>query len=181
MVVTVETNIGITGIGEGGTKDTLEQCAGTLIGQSPFRTEALWQEAYIPWFYPPRREKAHALGALDPAPWDIKGKPLGLPIHQRLGGAAGEYCECYATGGATPPGTAPGTRLSLADRARATMEAGYRAFRMAPAAVPVGGVYDTRSVVKQVDQDCKAVREAVGPNGNWRIDLRQRFDLKDAM
>src|SRR6188472_502804 len=47
MVVTVETNIGITGIGEGGTKDTLEQCAGTLIGQSPFKTEALWQEAYI--------------------------------------------------------------------------------------------------------------------------------------
>ena len=38
MVVTVETNIGITGIGEGGSKDTLEQCAGTLIGQNPFRT-----------------------------------------------------------------------------------------------------------------------------------------------
>ena len=65
MVVTVETNIGITGIGEGGAKDTLEQCAGTLIGQNPFRTEALWQEAYIAWFYPPGREKAHALGALD--------------------------------------------------------------------------------------------------------------------
>ena len=49
MVVTVETNIGITGIGEGGAKDTLEQCAGTLIGQNPFRTEALWQEAYNAW------------------------------------------------------------------------------------------------------------------------------------
>ena len=40
MVVTVETDIGITGIGEGGTKDTLEQCAGTLIGKNPFRIEA---------------------------------------------------------------------------------------------------------------------------------------------
>ena len=62
MVVTVETDIGITGIGEGGTKDTLEQCAGTLIGKNPFRIEAIWQEAYIAWFYPPGREKAHALG-----------------------------------------------------------------------------------------------------------------------
>jgi len=68
MLVTVETDIGITGIGEGGAKDTLEQCAGTLIGKNPFRIEAIWQEAYMAWFYPPGREKAHALGALDLAP-----------------------------------------------------------------------------------------------------------------
>src|ERR1044072_4976716 len=66
MVVTVETDIGITGIGEGGAKDTLEQCAGTLIGKNPFRIEAIWQEAYIAWFYPPRREKTDARGALHP-------------------------------------------------------------------------------------------------------------------
>src|SRR5262245_8947297 len=65
MVVTVETDIGITGVGEGGSKDTLEQCAGSLIGRNPFRIEALWQEMYISWFYPPGREKIHALGALD--------------------------------------------------------------------------------------------------------------------
>src|SRR5206468_1952315 len=65
MVVTVETDIGITGIGEGGAKDTLEQCAGTLIGKNPFRIESIWQEMYIAWFYPPGREKVHALGALD--------------------------------------------------------------------------------------------------------------------
>src|SRR5687767_1241236 len=86
MVVTVETDIGITGIGEGGSKDTLEQCAGTLIGKNPFRIEAIWQEAYIAWFYPPGREKTHALGALDLALWDIKGKALGLPVHELLGG-----------------------------------------------------------------------------------------------
>ena len=86
MVVTVETDIGITGIGEGGAKDTLEQCAGTLIGKNPFRIEAIWQEAYIAWFYPPGREKTHALGALDLALWDIKGKALGLPVHELLGG-----------------------------------------------------------------------------------------------
>ena len=181
MVVTVETDAGITGIGEGGAKDTLEQCAGTLIGKNPFRTEAIWQEAYIAWFYPPGREKAHALGALDLALWDIKGKALGLPVHEMLGGSARDYCECYATGGARPPGAAPGATLSLKERARATMEAGYRAFRMGPADQPIGAVYDTRSVVRQVAQDCRDVREAVGAQGNWCIDFHQRFDLNDAL
>ena len=87
MVVTVETDAGITGVGEGGAKDTLEQCAGTLIGKNPFKIEAIWQEMYIAWFYPPGREKIHALGALDMALWDIKGKALNLPIHELLGGS----------------------------------------------------------------------------------------------
>src|SRR5262249_13856738 len=103
MVATVETDVGITGIGEGGSKDTLEQVAGTLIGKDPFKVEAIWQEAYIAWFYPPGREKAHALGALDLALWDIKGKALGLPVHEVLGGAARDYCECYVTSGVNPP------------------------------------------------------------------------------
>src|SRR4030095_16606236 len=151
MIATVETDIGITGIGEGGAKDTLEQCAGTLIGKNPFKIEAIWQEMYIAWVYPPGREKAHALGALDLALWDIKGKALKLPVHELLGGAARDYCECYATGGATPAGTPPGARPSLKERARATMEAGYRAFRMAPAEAPRGGVHCPRSLVKQVE------------------------------
>src|SRR5215218_7962784 len=103
MICTVETDIGITGIGEGGSKDTLEQCAGTLIGKNPFRVEALWQEMYIAWFYPPGREKIHALGALDMALWDIKGKALKLPVHELLGGAVRNYCECYATAGYPVP------------------------------------------------------------------------------
>jgi L-alanine-DL-glutamate epimerase-like enolase superfamily enzyme len=182
MVVTVETNIGITGIGEGGSKDTLEQCAGTLIGQSPFRTEALWQEAYIAWFYPPGREKAHALGALDLALWDIKGKALGLPVHELLGGTTRDYCECYpTTGGATAAGAPAGERLSLKERARATMEAGYRAFRLTPADVPIGAAYDARAFVRRAEQECKEIREGVGPDGNWCIDFHQRFDLNDAL
>ena len=98
MVVTVETDIGITGIGEGGAKDTLEQCAGSLIGQNPFQIERLWQEMYIAWFYPPGREKIHAQGAMDLALWDIKGKALGLPVHQILGGSLRNHLECYNTG-----------------------------------------------------------------------------------
>src|SRR6266540_6427775 len=143
MLVTVETDIGLTGLGEGGAKDTLEQCAGTLIGKNPFRIESIWQEAYIAWFYPPGREKAHALGALDLALWDIKGKALKVPVHELLGGTVRNHCECYATGGApTPPGQPP-RNLSLKERARATIEAGYRAFRMGAGDTPVGGVFNT--------------------------------------
>ena len=177
MVCTVETDIGITGIGEGGAKDTLEQCAGTLIGKNPFRIEAIWQEAYIAWFYPPGREKVHALGALDLALWDIKGKALKLPVHELLGGSTRDYCECYATTGGGP-GAA---KLSLKERARATMEAGYRAFRMGAADRPIGGVFDTRTAIRQIAQDCRDVRDAIGPDGNWCIDLHQRFDLNDAV
>jgi galactonate dehydratase len=201
MVCTVETDIGITGIGEGGSKDTLEQCAGTLIGKNPFRIEQIWQEMFIAWFYPPGREKVHALGAMDLALWDIKGKALGLPVHELLGGAVRNHCECYATGGARAgagqgrPGaaagaapaaggaaarTAPG-RLSLRERAKATIEAGYRAFRMGAADVPAGGVYNTHEMVRRVARECKEVREGVGPEGDWCIDIHQRFDFNDAV
>jgi len=180
MVVTVETDIGLTGIGDGGAKDTLEQCAGTLIGKNPFQIEAIWQEAYIAWFYPPGREKTHALGALDAALWDIKGKALNVPVHELLGGKTRDYCECYLTG-SVPPGTPPSAKLSLRERARATMEAGYRAYRMGAGDVPIGDVYDTRAMVRRIEQECREAREGVGPDGNWCIDFHQRFDLGDAV
>lgn len=178
MIVTVETDIGITGIGEGGKKDTLEQCAGTLIGKNPFRIEAIWQEMYIAWFYPPGREKIHAVGAMDLALWDIKGKALGLPVHELLGGAVRNYLECYATGGAPVPA---GQRLSLRERARATMEAGYRAFRMGAGDTRTGEVFNTHERVRKVAADCREAREGVGKDGDWCIDFHQRFDYNDAL
>ncbi|MDZ4799642.1 MAG: mandelate racemase/muconate lactonizing enzyme family protein [Bryobacteraceae bacterium] len=177
MVVTVETDIGITGVGEGGAKDTLEQCAGTLIGKNPFRIEAIWQEMYIAWFYPPGREKIHALGALDMALWDIKGKALKLPVHELLGGTVRDHCECYATGG----GGAGGRNLSLRERAAATMEAGYRAFRMGAGDTQTGGTFNTHERVRKVAADAKEARLGVGPNGDWCIDIHQRFDYSDSV
>ena len=179
MLVTVETDNGLVGIGEGGKKDTLEQCAGTLIGQNPFRIEALWQEMYIAWFYPPGREKIHAQGAMDLALWDLKGKALGLPVHDLLGGAVRTHVECYATGGAPRPAGSP--PMTLRDRARATIDAGYRAFRMGAGDTPSGGVYNTHEQVRKVARDCKEVREGVGKDGDWCIDFHQRFDYADAL
>ena len=180
-VVTVETDIGITGVGEGGTRDLLDQCAGTMIGKDPFRIEQLWQEMYMVWFYAPGREKIHALGALDMALWDIKAKALKMPLHQILGGAARDYCECYPTGGiGGGRGAAP---RSLKDSAHATIEAGYRAFRIdASAGGPIPeNVFNTHNRVHAVVQACKEVREGVGPDGDWSIDLHQKFDYPDAL
>src|SRR5260370_42483945 len=99
MVVTIETDGGIVGVGEGGSRDMLEQCAGRLIGQDPHYIERLWQDMYRAFFYPPGREKGHALGALDLTLWGIKGKALGLPVHAVLSGLTRNPCECYPTCG----------------------------------------------------------------------------------
>ena len=49
-IVEVVTDAGIIGIGEGGTKDMVEQCAQMLIGENPFRIEHLWQYLYRSMF-----------------------------------------------------------------------------------------------------------------------------------
>ena len=85
LVVTIETDAGITGIGEGGSKQMLEQSAGRLIGRDPQHIERLWQDMSRAFFYPAGREKEDAIGALDLALWDLKGKVLQLPVHEILG------------------------------------------------------------------------------------------------
>jgi L-alanine-DL-glutamate epimerase-like enolase superfamily enzyme len=178
MVVTVETDAGVTGVGEGGAADTLEQCAGRLIGQDPHYIERLWQDMSRSFFYQPGREKLHAMGALDLALWDIKGKVHGMPVHALLGGTVRNYCECYNTAGAIPT-IKPG--MSLKERARATVEAGYRAFRMGAADVRNGSTFNSRERLNQVSKDCQEVRDGVGENGDFCIDFHQRFDLAEAI
>src|ERR1700761_3289270 len=163
VVVTIETDAGITGIGEGGVKDTLSQSAGRLIGRDPQYVERLWQDMNRAFFYPAGREREDAIGALDLALWDIKGKVLKLPVHEVLGGMARDHVECYNTAGKIP-GVEPG--MGIKDRARLTIEAGYRAFRMDAAAAPINTTYNTRERVNKLVEDCTAAREGVGKNGD---------------
>jgi galactonate dehydratase len=178
LVVTVETAAGVTGFGEGGSRDMLEQCAGRLIGQDPNAIERCWQDMYRAFFYPPGREKMHALGALDLALWDIRGKLLNRPVHALLGGMARNFCELYNTAGIIR-GIREG--MSIKEKAQATMEAGYRAFRMDAASAPANSTYNTRERLLKMAEDCEQAREGVGKNGDWVIDFHQRFDLSDAI
>jgi galactonate dehydratase len=122
IVAAVDTNAGITGFGQGGTPDLLRYSAGALIGQDPFRTEYLWQRMYRSSIYPAGRERLHAVGALDCALWDIKGKALKQPVYELLGGRARDYVECYRSFGALRPGQAR-------EQARQTMADGFRVIR----------------------------------------------------
>ena len=174
MVVIIETDANITGIGEGGTRDTLEPCAGRLIGKNPFHIERLWQDMYRAFHYPPGRERLHAIGALDLALWDLKGKALGVPVYELLGGLNRNYLECYTT-------TFRGGGNTLRDRAAACMQAGWRLFRFDAASVRGTSTCDARERMRQVQADCRDAREGVGPAGNFMVDFHQRFTLTDAV
>lgn len=178
VVVTVETDAGITGIGEGGSKDLLAPCASRVIGRDPQHIEHLWQDMNRAYFYPAGRERTDAIGAIDLALWDIKGKALGVPVHELLGGTVRNYCECYNTAGIIP-GVKSDTPIG--ERARLTLEAGYRLFRFDALSVPINTVYDTRERITAMRDVCAEVRQGVGKDGNWAIDFHQRFDLDDAI
>lgn len=178
VVVTIETDAGITGIGEGGSKDLLAPCASRLIGRDPQYIEHLWQDMNRAYFYPAGRERTDAIGAVDLALWDIKGKTLKVPVHELLGGSVRNYCECYNTAGIIPGIT---RNMPIGERARLTLAAGYRLFRFDAASVPINTVYDTRERIPAVRDLCAQVREGVGKDGNWAIDFHQRFDLDDAI
>jgi galactonate dehydratase len=178
IVVTVETDAGITGIGEGGSREMLAQSAGRLIGQDPQYIERLWQDMNRAFFYPAGREKTHAIGALDLALWDIKGKAQGLPVHKLLGGMVRNYCECYNTAGIIPGVTAG---MSIKERAHATIEAGYRAFRMGAVDLPANTTFNTSERLNHLREECIQAREGVGKDGDWAIDFHQRFELAEAV
>jgi L-alanine-DL-glutamate epimerase-like enolase superfamily enzyme len=219
MVVLVDTDAGITGIGQGGSPDTVRNVARSVIGKNAFDTEMIWQAAFMDGFYSPGRERLHALGAIDVALWDIKGKALNAPLYQLFGGKAREHIELYATSG-LPQGVVPpeeASAMGLKERAAATMAAGYRVFRVdggilpstgraggpaagvnapggragAPGAGGRGGggrgggrggsIFDSRSRIRLIIQAVEQIREGVGPDGNWMIDLHQKFDFHEAV
>ncbi|WP_276361751.1 mandelate racemase/muconate lactonizing enzyme family protein [Daejeonella sp. H1SJ63] len=174
-IVEIETNEGIIGIGEGGSKDMIEQCARMMIGEDPFRIEHIWQNLYRGMFYPPGREKLHAVGALEMALWDIKGKALNVPVYELLGGSTREYVECYATG------FRPSKATTEEERANDCLKAGFRSYRIGPTGGNGDQPFDFYQNASKTIDYCKRIDKAVGGNGNWAIDLHTRFDTPEAL
>jgi len=198
MVVLVDTEAGITGVGQGGSPDTVRNVARSVIGKNAFDTEMIWQAVFMDGFYSPGKERLHALGAIDLALWDIKGKALNVPLYQLFGGKAREHVELYATNG-LPPGLvspAEAQAMPLKERAARTMAAGYRVFRVDSIILPtpgpaqvnipglVGGggtVFDSRARIPQILKAVEQIRDGIGADGNWMIDLHQKFDFHEAV
>jgi L-alanine-DL-glutamate epimerase-like enolase superfamily enzyme len=172
-IVTVETDAGITGVGEGGSPDLVRLAGQMLIGEDARQTDALWQLMYRGLFYPAGREQLHAIGALDLALWDIKAKALNVPLYQILGGKSREYIECYST--AFP------RKGSLGETARACIEAGFRCYRTSVADPGKGEPFDARAIVRKTFEQCREIRDAIGKDGGWAIDYHTRLDYADAV
>src|SRR4029079_6315520 len=112
------------------------------------------------------------LGGLDLALWDLKGKALGMPVYELLGGRTRDYIECYST-------SYP-WQGSLGETARACLAAGFRAFRTG-VADPKGEAFNARRMVEKTVAQCTEIREAIGPEGEWAVDFHTRLDLPDAV
>jgi galactonate dehydratase len=102
LFINVETDAGITGIGEAGawsfpeaTIGALMEFRSSLIGEDPFLIEHHWQSLYR-WTYFRGSIISSAISAIDIALWDIKGKALGVPVYELLGGKCRDRVRTYA-------------------------------------------------------------------------------------
>jgi L-rhamnonate dehydratase len=185
IVVLVHTDEGIIGIGEVDTNPWVAQAMiharGThvlglgleemLLGEDPLHPEALWDKMYTGSFMTGRRGLGIcAMGALDMALWDIRGKALGLPCWQFLGGASKTHIQPYAS--LLPAGhTAKDYRESLVAKAREARRIGFRAAKME---VCVNGPYAHHKLKEGDDaivEIVAACREAVGRDFVMMVDV----------
>jgi galactonate dehydratase len=101
LFVQVETDEGITGLGESGawgyleaSEKAVETFRRYLIGQDPLRIEHHWQALYR-WTHFRGAAIMGALSAIDIALWDIAGKHFGVPAYQLLGGKCRDKARVY--------------------------------------------------------------------------------------
>lgn len=186
VIVEIVTDEGVTGIGEaaiayglGGTaaagmvKDLAERL---IVGRDPSRIEDLWSQMYDHSFWAKGGGAITfaGIGAIETALWDIKGKALGVPVYELLGGRIRDHLRVYANGwyGAarTPDEFAKASERPLRD--------GYDALKCYPLAVPDknGLRHVTRRIVDRDFADLafekiKALRRAVGPKIEIMLDL----------
>jgi L-alanine-DL-glutamate epimerase-like enolase superfamily enzyme len=185
FVVEIHTDEGIVGIGETDTNPWVARACvearGThamgrgleemLLGADPLQPEALWQRLYSGSKMTGRRGALIcAMGAIDMALWDIKGKALGVPVHTLLGGAIKESITPYAS--LLPTGeTLAEYRDSLVAKARHAKELGFRAAKME---VCVDGPYTHNRLHEGDDAVVEVVaacREALGPDFVMMVDV----------
>jgi len=151
LFVKVMTDEGVYGVGEGSgwprvIETAVQDLANVLIGQDPSHIDRLWHRMYLGFMGHGQTGTVGggALTALEMALWDIKGKVLGQPVWNLLGGAFRERIPVY--GHAKTP-----------EQAQALIAKGYRAFKCSSTGTP-----DIERVA--------ALREAVGPERDIMVD-----------
>lgn len=180
LIVKVETDEGIYGWGESGLSGrekavvgALEHFREFLIGRDPMAIGALWQEMYRSQYFEGGRVLTAAMSALDLAFHDIKGKALGVPVYELLGGKQRDHIPTFATvRGPCGP--------QLIDQAKELMELGWNAIRLFPHGHENPQIFEPRASVAETAKWCVKTREALGDEVVLGIDYHHRLSVAEA-
>ena len=169
VFVLVETDAGITGVGEAsleGKEKAVEAAvadmARFIVGRDPTRIEQNWQIMYRHGFWRGGVVLNSAISGIEQALWDISGKELGVPVHRLLGGATRDRVQLYAHAG---------WGLTTDDAVRHAqhfVEHGWQAFKTG-----VGSFERFSTEQRCIDaavERISALREAVGPDVMIMVD-----------
>jgi len=182
LIITVETDEGITGYGEVDTAPYVGKaivdaymshgtCYGlreVVTGADPFDYEQIWNDMWDKTYYYGRFGPAmHVMSGIDMAIWDIMGKAVGKPVHKLLGGSYTEKVRAYAS--ALMPENAEEVKRMVENYT----SQGYTAIKFGWG--PLG--YDVHFDIGLI----KAARKAAGDHVEIMIDIGKRYRLKSAM
>jgi galactonate dehydratase len=173
MFLKIETDAGISGWGEpiieGKAKSVeaaVHEFQHYLVGQDPSRINDLWQVMYRGGFYRGGAILMSAIAGIDQALWDIKGKALGVPVYQLLGGLVRDRMKMYSWVG----GDRPADVISDIHRLRA---GGFSVFKMNGSEEM--GLIDTANKVDAAVGRIAEIRAAFGNEIEFGIDFHGRI------
>ncbi len=167
IFVKLHTDAGIIGIGEGTvegriptTMTAIQELEKYLIGKDPRQPAHHWQAIYRHAFYRGGIILTSALSAVDIAMWDIKGKALGVPIYELLGGPSRDRIRVYGQAG-TP------------ETAKEVLAEGYQSMKISVTSSRgrLSRYVENPDFVEGVVENIKAIRETIGPKVDMGIEL----------
>ncbi|TPI37864.1 galactonate dehydratase [Mesorhizobium sp. B3-1-6] len=172
LFLKIETDAGISGWGEPvveGKALTVEaavkELADYLIGKDPRLIEDHWTVMHRGGFYRGGPILMSAIAGIDQALWDIKGKALGVPVHELLGGKLRETIKVYSwIGGDRPAEVAAGARDVVAR--------GFQALKMN--GTEELQIVDSHDRIDAAVERVAMVRESVGPDIGIAVDFHGR-------
>lgn len=172
LFLKIETDEGISGWGEpviegrAATVDAaVHEFADILVGRDPRRIEDIWQVLYRGGFYRGGPILMSAISGIDQALWDIKGKALGVPVHELMGGAVRDRMRMYCWIGGDRPG-------DIGRQAREVVDKGFTAFKMN--GTPELAIVDSHRKIDEAVARVAEAREAVGQDVGIAIDFHGR-------
>jgi galactonate dehydratase len=180
LLVKVTTEDGIYGWGESGLSGREQAVIGAiahyrefLLGRDPRQAGALWQEMYRSQYFEGGRVLTAAIGALDIAFHDIRGKVLGVPVHQLLGGKHRDRVPAFATAPADPG-------PEMIEQARILMDSGWRCIRFVPWGQHSRDRFEPRESIARTAPWMIKAREVLGPEAILGIDYHHRLSVAEA-